>query len=77
MGESKREKPDVIGLLRYGPLMPRLIKLIEVYLCRQPVVTGTSVLGVVFDGGVALAADVLGESILPLQEKVPWPPPCG
>lgn len=28
--------------------------------CRTPMVTGTSVLGVKFDGGVMLAADMMG-----------------
>lgn len=30
--------------------------------CRQPIVTGTSVLGLKFKGGVILAADMLGAS---------------
>ena len=28
--------------------------------CRQPLVTGTSVLGIQFEGGIMLAADNLG-----------------
>jgi hypothetical protein len=34
--------------------------------CRQPLVTGTSVLGIQFEGGIMLAADNLGtSSVLP------------
>lgn len=28
--------------------------------CRNPMVTGTSVVGIVFDGGVVIGADMLG-----------------
>lgn len=33
------------------------------FLSRQPITTGTSVLAVKFDGGVALAGDMLGKLI--------------
>lgn len=32
--------------------------------CRQPLVTGTSVLGIQFEGGIMLAADNLGSYTL-------------
>ena len=42
---------------------------------RQPIVTGTSVLGIVYNKGIMLAADTLGLflKVMVQRRMVPWP----
>ena len=47
---------------------------IFIYTYRSPIVTGTSVLAIKFDGGIAIAADMLGMQLLLRRYSTPPPP---